>query len=199
MFALPELSLGWQRVTRSPACICRQATLCAGTAWGPHIGDTVAVTMLTPETCTTCGGDSVKEHGGGGPACARLAPATPANAVVAATARTTPSRAIPDDRSPTRAVGGVCPTSAVPSARALPQPDARGEICPPSQAAHSPERTRSHRLSVGCAPVGLGRMRILQGHRDGAAEGLRACDLARRAIHIGQRRTQLPFVQCEQM
>jgi hypothetical protein len=39
----------------------------------------VAVTLLTPSTCTTCGGDKVKPHGDGGQgsACAAVAPMTP--------------------------------------------------------------------------------------------------------------------------
>jgi hypothetical protein len=48
--------------------------------------------MLAPESCTTCGGDSVKEHGvpggGGGSAFAPAAAATPLSATVVATQRT---------------------------------------------------------------------------------------------------------------
>jgi hypothetical protein len=32
--------------------------------WSHAAGDSVAVTTLVPESCTTCGGDSVNEQGG---------------------------------------------------------------------------------------------------------------------------------------
>lgn len=108
--ALPELSLGEQRIARSPTWICRQATLVAGVAGGPQAsGATVALTMSTPETCTTCGEESVKEHGGGGGcACAVPNPAA-ADTVVVATARTRPRRVIPHDKSATNSPVSLCP------------------------------------------------------------------------------------------
>ena len=47
-------------------------------------GDSVAVTALVPESCTTCGGDSVYAHGGGlGYALATAAVPPRANATAA--------------------------------------------------------------------------------------------------------------------
>jgi hypothetical protein len=42
----------------------------------------VAVTLLTPSTCTTCGGDSVKPHGDGGQGSAFAPPALATPAIV---------------------------------------------------------------------------------------------------------------------
>jgi hypothetical protein len=57
-------------------------------------GDIVAVTTLVPESATTCGGDSVYEHGGG-PGDAPATAAVAANANAPAAVRTISARIIP--------------------------------------------------------------------------------------------------------
>src|SRR5690348_1993608 len=56
----------------------------------------VAVTLLTPSTCTTCGGDSVKPHGDGGQGSAlAMPPAAPVSARITLAQRAITTRSIP--------------------------------------------------------------------------------------------------------
>jgi Cof subfamily protein (haloacid dehalogenase superfamily) len=59
-------------------------------------------------------------------------------------------------------------------------------------------RQRPHRRRVGGAARSLGRMRVLRRRGRRPSEGLRAADLARRPVHLRERRSGMPLVQREQ-
>ena len=76
-------------------CSSTHATLLYGLAAIPQTVEvTVAVTLLTPSTCTTCGGVSAKPHGDGGQGSAPATPglAMPASARIIATQRAMTAR-----------------------------------------------------------------------------------------------------------
>ena len=74
-----------------------------------------------------------------------------------------------------------------------------GRVLPVSGSVEWISPKRPHRRTVGLAQGGLERLRVLRGDRPPAAEGLCHGDLPRRAIHRGQRRARLRFVQYEQV